>query len=148
MEHHHRIAGDEPAGVPLLEAERKILLQLEFRLPDGRPHLDVVLQGHVGDRVGIGPAALFEFREDLVPRAIRISQTFIEGAAVLERRVHALPVKRNDRVRRIAQDERMILERPGRAADRLQMAGGIFEEVLAEAGHERNRVGESASKSA
>ena len=38
----------------------------------------------------------------------------------------------------------MILERPGLAADRLQMAGGIFEEVFGEAGHERNRVGESA----
>src|SRR5712691_140339 len=38
VEHHHRIAGDEPAGVPLLEAEGKILLQLKLRLPDGRPH--------------------------------------------------------------------------------------------------------------
>ena len=38
----------------------------------------------------------------------------------------------------------MVLERPGRAADRLQVAGGISEEVFAEAGHERNRVGEPA----
>jgi hypothetical protein len=45
---------------------------------------------------------------------------------------------------RIAQHERVILERPGLAADRLQMSGGIFEEVRSKAWHERDRVGESA----
>ena len=77
------------------------------------------------------------------PRRVFPVQQPVERLAVFERGVRALAVERDDRVRRVAENERVIFEGPGPAADRLEVAGGVLEELLLEIGEERNRVREA-----
>ena len=87
----------------------KVRAQLEFRVADLVAHLLVVLDRHLGDRARVRRAQALEVREDLEPAAGAVRRALLEQAverhAVLERRVHALAVERDDRVRGVADEQ-------------------------------------------
>ncbi len=89
-----------------------LLAQQEWRVVDQIAHLDVVLQRHVGDGVGIGLAAALEFGESGAIVAT-VTEQGIQRDAVLERAVHALAVERHDGVGGVAQQQRGAVEMPG-----------------------------------
>src|SRR5687767_7608156 len=63
MKHHHRIPRDEAIGIAALELEGKLPTQQELRIAHRVAHLDIVLERHRGDRVGVRLALVLEGTE-------------------------------------------------------------------------------------
>src|SRR5438876_911476 len=68
-------------------------------------------------------------------------EAFIEHDAIFERGVHALAVKRNDRVGRVADQTNFVAIKPRRATDRDQRAGWIVFKIVEQVWHQRHGVG-------
>ena len=66
----------------------------------------------------------------------------VEHADVLERAVHPLPIKRHDRMSRIAKQQCLAAGIPRKTFDRAEIAGWICEEIFGQRRHQRNGVGE------
>ena len=81
-------------------------------------HLDEVLDGEVGERVGVFFSPGKIFRECPLPVVREFGQAFVENDAIFERGVHSLPVERHDRVGGVTNERDLVFVEPGRAADR------------------------------
>ena len=103
VEHHHRVARDEAVRETPLELERQLLAQQKFRVAHRVAHLEVVLDRHLGDRVGVGlRSASNRERCDQSPRSSRAAG---RARRSLRSGVHALAVERHDRVRGVAEQQ-------------------------------------------
>ena len=106
-------------------------------------HLGVVLQRHLRDGLGVGPPLALELRKQRRPVAAG-GQQLIERRAVLERRVHALAVKRHDGVRGIAEQQHAPADVPGRGVHGAELALGMRGELRGQVGQQRQRIGKLA----
>ena len=89
---------------------------------------------HVGNGFGIRFALAFERCKHLRPVAAMLFDTLIHRDAVLEPGVHALTMKRNDRVRSIAYQYGVAVVVPGKAAYCAQHTCRIAQKVPAKIG--------------
>ena len=113
MKSHHRIFGHEETRI--FGFERK----LDF-LPEQKPgirhaiaHFDEIFEGQIRDRIRVGLARVFEFREQFRPVGAVAIQQFQERGAIFERAIHSLPEKRNDGVGRVSEQQRLSVHVPG-----------------------------------
>ena len=75
---------------------------------------------------------------------VAVLQKFGEFDGVFESAVHALAVERHDRVRRVADEQCASADVPAIEIQRAEHAGRIDDEVFAQFGNQRQRVGEVA----
>jgi hypothetical protein len=54
MEHHHRVARNEALRETPFEFQRQRLLQLKLGVGNAVAHLQIIVERHGGNRVGVG----------------------------------------------------------------------------------------------
>ena len=107
------------------------------------------VQRHLGDRLGVVPAARLEQRQRRGPVVAGLVEAAVQLDHVLEGAVGALAVERHDRVRGVAEQRRPARPRcHGRAADRAEQADRVVPVVVDQVGRERRRRPGSTARSA
>jgi hypothetical protein len=148
----HAREGDHGVKREVNAGQRRFqpMVELLFRSESFRrglvAHLDEIRDGEIGERVRVFFPALEIFGEGALAIVRECGQAFVQDNAIFERGVHALSVKWNNRVGRIADERDRVFEGPGRATDRDQRSGRVFPEIFEERRHERDGVGKFFSE--
>src|SRR4029453_9205551 len=83
-------------------------------------HLDKIADGEIGKGVGVFFSSHKIFGKGALAALPEFFQAFIEHDAILEGSVHSLAVKRDDRVRGVADERNLVSVKPRRATNRYE----------------------------
>ena len=103
-------------------------------------HLDEILHGKIGKRIGILFSPNEVFGEGALAVVREFGQTFIKHHAIFEGGVHTLAVEWDDSMRGVADKRDLVFVAPWRAANRHKRSGRIFAEILQQRRHKRDGI--------
>ena len=137
----HGVMRHETVRVARLQGQLQFALQQVAGIVDLVAHLDVVLQRHALDRLGIRLALGLESGERGAA-AGRPLEVRSQRHAILERAIHALAMERHHRMRGIAEQHRLAGDVPAVEVQRGEVAHRIGLVILAQVRDQRQRVRE------